>query len=320
MTRMNYLEVPAVVTTKVGLRAIESASRSLGYIVLPRLVFAATEKDYAEFAGVLVALARKAQVERKATAILSLARTRKSPIKAICVQCWNGNTESHFNERILLAPVELSESRSGTACSTKLSRSLSNASRASARSMYANNPAIVQSQLGAHSFSTQDRVQQALDVGYEVTIHASPISQDGWAGAGFTLIDPATGAGGYLIEGGTNGGWLLVVLAIALLVIAAYFAVTLFLAGIIGGFALFLGIAGPLLSYYQLLKGLGEINSHAELNALTAFVSLKAFAAIILSTLTMAFYSVNITIGFLNQMQPFSIFNFAIFFMGGWFF
>jgi hypothetical protein len=110
MTRMKYLEVPAVVTTKVGLRAIESASRSLGYIVLPRLVFAATDKDYTKFAGVLVALARKAQDERKATAIVSLVRTRKSPIQAICMQCWSGNSQSHFNEQILLGPVELSES------------------------------------------------------------------------------------------------------------------------------------------------------------------------------------------------------------------
>ena len=48
----------------------------------------------------------------------------------------------------------------------------------------------------SHSASTRDRVQQALDVGYEVSIHEAPISQDGWTGAGFAVIDPATGAGG----------------------------------------------------------------------------------------------------------------------------
>lgn len=61
---------------------------------------------------------------------------------------------------------------------------------------YANNPDIVNGKLWAHSDSTKNRVQQALDVGYEVTIHEAPISQDGWTGAGFTMIDPATGAGG----------------------------------------------------------------------------------------------------------------------------
>jgi hypothetical protein len=73
--------------------------------------------------------------------------------------------------------------------------------------VYANNPAIVQSQLAAHSQSTKDRVQGYLDAGWEVSIHQSPITQDGWTGAGFTVIDPTSGAGGYLIEGGTSGGW-----------------------------------------------------------------------------------------------------------------
>lgn len=188
------------------------------------------------------------------------------------------------------------------------------------REVYQSNPNIVSVGLSAHSESTRSRVQQALDVGYEVTIHEVPIAQDGWTGAGFTLIDPATGAGGYLIEGGSSGGWLLVVMAIALLVIAAYFAASLFLAGIIGAFGAFLGIAGPLLSFYQLLKGLGEIDNDQQLNNLASFTGLKAFAAILLSTVTLAFFSVNITVGALNQLLPFSLINFAIFFIGGWLF
>ena len=51
-------------------------------------------------------------------------------------------------------------------------------------------------------------MQQSLDAGYEVTIHQSPITESGWTGAGYTAIDPATGAGAYTIEGGGNGGWL----------------------------------------------------------------------------------------------------------------
>jgi hypothetical protein len=75
-------------------------------------------------------------------------------------------------------------------------------------SVYQANPYIVSTKLGAHSASTRDTVQQALDAGYEVTIHEAPITQDGWTGAGLTIIDPNTGAGGYLIEGGSNGGYL----------------------------------------------------------------------------------------------------------------
>jgi hypothetical protein len=67
--------------------------------------------------------------------------------------------------------------------------------------VYQANPYIVNTKLGAHSASTRDTVQQALDAGYEVTIHEAPITQDGWTGAGLMMIDPNTGAGGYLIEG-----------------------------------------------------------------------------------------------------------------------
>lgn len=73
--------------------------------------------------------------------------------------------------------------------------------------IYNANPGFVQSQLGAHSVDTRARVQDYLDAGFEVSIHQKPVSQNGWMGAGFSTIDPETGAGGYLIEGGKNGGW-----------------------------------------------------------------------------------------------------------------
>ena len=75
------------------------------------------------------------------------------------------------------------------------------------REVYNNNYSIVSQKLSAHSVDTRQRVQQALDAGIEVTIHEAPITQSGWSGAGYTTIDPNTGAGGYLIDGGSNGGW-----------------------------------------------------------------------------------------------------------------
>ncbi len=59
---------------------------------------------------------------------------------------------------------------------------------------------------GCATPNTRSRVQQALDAGHEVTIHERPITESGWKGAGYTLIDPTTGAGAYLIDGGSNGG------------------------------------------------------------------------------------------------------------------
>jgi len=74
--------------------------------------------------------------------------------------------------------------------------------------VYANQPNIVNTALVAHSPGTRAKVQAALDEGKEVTIHAAPIAQSGWVGAGFTVIEEGTGAGAYTIEGGSNGGSL----------------------------------------------------------------------------------------------------------------
>ena len=76
------------------------------------------------------------------------------------------------------------------------------------QTVYQNNPNIVNANLSAHSAATKQAVQNALDIGHEVTIHERPITQSGWTGAGYTTIDPSTGAGGYMIEGGSNGGSL----------------------------------------------------------------------------------------------------------------
>ena len=85
------------------------------------------------------------------------------------------------------------------------------------KEVYQNNPNIVNASLSAHSASTRQAVQNALDIGHEVTIHEAPITQSGWSGAGYTTIDPATGAGGYMIEGGLNGGVLAgIIIAIGL--------------------------------------------------------------------------------------------------------
>ena len=73
--------------------------------------------------------------------------------------------------------------------------------------VYRNNPNIVNTNLATLSQSTKQGIQNALDAGHEVTTHESPITQSGWSGSGYTFIDPETGAGGYIIDGGSNGGY-----------------------------------------------------------------------------------------------------------------
>jgi len=108
--------------------------------------------------------------------------------------------------------------------------------------VYAANPNIVNTALSAHSVDTKRRVQRALDSGMEVTIHQAPIVESGWKGAGFTSIDQATGAGGYSIEGGSNGSILLVIGA-TIFVIGIYGLATALIPALImmlaGGFYMF---------------------------------------------------------------------------------
>jgi hypothetical protein len=188
------------------------------------------------------------------------------------------------------------------------------------RTVYANNPNIVGSALSAHSFETQQAVQNALSVGLEVTIHEAPITQSGWTGAGYTTIDPETGAGGYLIEGGSNGGWLIILFAITLIVLAGFFATSLFLGGVIGAVGFSLGLGGSILTFLNLLDGIKKANNPDELNRVVAFAALKALAAIAFSWVTLAFYSSLVTFGPITSQAPYSILNFGIFFLSGLFF
>ena len=49
-------------------------------------------------------------------------------------------------------------------------------------------------------------IRSAIQAGKEVTVHEKPINAHGWTGYGYTITDPETGAGAYIIEGRGNGG------------------------------------------------------------------------------------------------------------------
>jgi hypothetical protein len=54
--------------------------------------------------------------------------------------------------------------------------------------------------------SVGQEIRNAVLSGKEVTVHEKPINAYGWTGYGYSIINPETGAGGYVIEGGGNGG------------------------------------------------------------------------------------------------------------------
>jgi hypothetical protein len=57
-----------------------------------------------------------------------------------------------------------------------------------------------------------DEIRNAINAGKEVIFHENAISAHGWSGYGYIILDPETGVGAYLINGGGNGGDLLGIL------------------------------------------------------------------------------------------------------------
>ncbi len=93
-----------------------------------------------------------------------------------------------------------------------------------------------------------EEIRNAVAAGKEVTIHERPIHAFGWSGSGYTVIDPETGMGAYMIEGGANGAWwsgafaglsVAAVIAMVGLMTAKALALT--------GVALFLGVGAALI-------------------------------------------------------------------------
>jgi hypothetical protein len=59
------------------------------------------------------------------------------------------------------------------------------------------------------SSESENDIRNAVNAGKVVTAHEQRINFNGWIGEGYTVIDPTTGAGGYLIAGGGNC-WIVV--------------------------------------------------------------------------------------------------------------
>lgn len=55
-------------------------------------------------------------------------------------------------------------------------------------------------------------IRNAVNAGKIATAHESRLNYNGWIGEGYTLVDPNTGAGAYMISGGGNGSVLTVTL------------------------------------------------------------------------------------------------------------
>jgi len=61
------------------------------------------------------------------------------------------------------------------------------------------------------SNSVKQDIQSSVNVGKYVITHTDNVSVPGWSGAGYAVIDPLTGSDAYMISGGENGGFLLII-------------------------------------------------------------------------------------------------------------
>ena len=51
-------------------------------------------------------------------------------------------------------------------------------------------------------------IRNGVNAGKTVTVHDTQITLNGWSGTGYTILDPESGAGAYMIGGGLDGGFL----------------------------------------------------------------------------------------------------------------
>jgi transglutaminase-like putative cysteine protease len=124
------------------------------------------------------------------------------------------------------------------------------------------NLALNRINLGAEA---KNDIRNAVNAGKIATAHEVRINFNGWVGEGYTLIDPNTGAGGYIISGGGNGGEILVG-GVAILALAGI--------GIIAGFA---GIVvAPMLIAIALSLALHMIAIELVFNSSIAWDDIKS--------------------------------------------
>lgn len=58
-----------------------------------------------------------------------------------------------------------------------------------------------------HSDVVITDIRNGINAGKTVTVHDTQITLNGWSGTGYTILDPESGAGAYMIGGGLDGGF-----------------------------------------------------------------------------------------------------------------
>ncbi|MDH5368468.1 MAG: hypothetical protein OEW99_00470 [Gammaproteobacteria bacterium] len=138
-----------------------------------------------------------------------------------------------------------------------------------------------------HDESTMSEIQSALSAGKEVITHTDSISVPGWTGAGYIILDAETGEGAYKINGGLNGGNIvLAVLSSMMMFLTLAPAVALGSGAVLAAWAVPILVSVSLFTYavYQMTKlwsgsdWIGFFKSELTQTILAANLLLKSIA------------------------------------------
>ena len=142
-----------------------------------------------------------------------------------------------------------------------------------------------------------------------MTTHTNNVSVPGWSGAGYIVIDPKTGDGAYLISGGANDGFALIVFALYALIDLVWNNMSgtgaLFVNTIFGEIIAFIDNVRGLLTIYQNHGLLQALVGWLILSRLTQITVLLIFAASAIATSTGSFLLMSALIAYTMA----SIFN-----------
>jgi len=118
----------------------------------------------------------------------------------------------------------------------------------------------------------KDDIQNAVNAGKVVTVSKTNISFKGWNGCGYIITTPETGAGAYMISGGTNGGNLM----LGIMLVSIFMIVGLY---VISAGALALGCLLFISELLLFVKGLHDFMQDFTTSDWVTFVSLSTGVA-----------------------------------------
>ncbi len=135
--------------------------------------------------------------------------------------------------------------------------------------IYTINRSNAQSSLAKLSLSNQisNEIRNAVNAGKEVTVHEKAINNFGWRGIGYTVVDPDTGTGAYIIEGAGNGAVLFIAIAMLSFAFPPLWFVLVAGLGTVGSWISLAALVGSMI--YGLNKSIETINKILAMNNLT---------------------------------------------------